>query len=341
MRNDGEEMLAWCARDALNRAIYQIAKGAGGPFLDDPQRFPQLGAIDTVKRESATEAINAWDQGSEYTNLLAYLCLAAHTDEDGTRPLFIQFNWDLALDRALYFLHAKRGPMGPDASLLDDEGWLGEHNPPPWYAEPGKGRDYKAWPRIARPHGGLCWVDTEKSELKGNYPNLDKELERCSCIRLREKIGSRNWNREVWINPAPIISTQWLPGEWSDGRHMAIVPPTWRKQSTKHAYQDQWTWIKDGLHTVRRIVFIGYSMPRSDLYFRHFLALALAANDYSPKVYVWNPGIFDEPKLRDNYLELFAPLAKERRVFGIDGYFGNPALFDLERALRAGRPLKL
>ena len=329
--------LAYCTRHVLNLAIHRIAIGAGEEFLTDPDRFPKLREIETVKRESATETLQVWDQGSKYTNLLAYLCLASHQDRDGTHPLFIQFNWDLALDRALYFLH-RDGLCGEAHQVLPEKGWL-----PPWY-EPPEHHAYYECPRVARPHGGLCWVDTERSERKTNgLRELEKKLEKQRCVRLREKLGSRRWNTDIWIDPTPI----WDPKHnedpkrdlWSAGQYMAIVPPTWRKQSTKPAYQDQWSWIKEGLKSVRRLVFIGYSLPRTDLYFRHFLALALATNDYSPKIYVWNPGIFDKPEVRDSYLDLFAPLAREGRLFGIDGYFGNPALFDLERACNTARPL--
>lgn len=195
---------------------------------------------------------------------------------------------------------------------------------------------------MARPHGGLCWVDTERSEGRTNrVVDFEGKLEEHSCVRLHEKLGRKWWNRDIWIDPTPIVSHVGQGrSEWSNGQYMAIVPPTWRKQSTKPAYQDQWSWIKEGLKGVRRLVFIGYSMPRSDLYFRHFLALALANNDYSPRIYIWNPGVFDKPEVRDNYLDLFAPLAREGRVYGIAGYFGNPALFDLDRACKAARQLE-
>ena len=330
-----EARLAYCTRRALNLAIHRIAIGAGQEFLTDPKRFPQPGEIDTVKRESATETLQAWDQGSRYTNLLAYLCLASHQDRDGTHPLFIQFNWDLALDRALFFLH-RDGLCDEVHQFQPESGWA-----PPWY-EPPEHHTYHECPRVARPHGGLCWVDTERSEGRTNrVVDFEGKLEEHSCVRLHEKLGRKWWNRDIWIDPTPIVSHVGQGrSEWSNGQYMAIVPPTWRKQSTKPAYQDQWSWIKEGLKGVRRLVFIGYSMPRSDLYFRHFLALALANNDYSPRIYIWNPGVFDKSEVRDNYLDLFAPLAREGRVYGIAGYFGNPALFDLDRACKAARQLE-
>ncbi len=336
--NEGEEaQLAYCTRRALNLAIHRIAIGAGKEFLADPDRFPKPQEIDTVKRESATETLQAWDQGSRYTNLLAYLCLASHRDRDGSHPLFIQFNWDLALDRALYFLSC--GEFFKEAHQSRSL----PNNQLPWY-EPSDEHSYKKCPRVARPHGGLCWVDTGRSERNPNMTapeGLETELKKQGGFQLNKEVDEQPWSTDIWIDPTPIVSSgESKASEWSDGRYMAIVPPTWRKQSTKPAYQDQWSWIKEGLEGIRRLVFIGYSLPRSDLYFRHFLALALANNDYSPQVYVWNPGIFDKAEVRDSYLDLFAPLAREGRVYGIDGYFGNPALFDLDRACKAARRLE-
>ena len=99
--------------------------------------------------------------------------------------------------------------------------------------------------------------------------------------------------------------------------------------------------MNHGLQKARQIVFVGYSLPRSDLYFRHFLALALRENNYLPRVYVWNPSILN--RASDEYLsyvDLFEPLAREGRLFGITGGFGDPALFDLTRAMREASPLK-
>lgn len=97
------------------------------------------------------------------------------------------------------------------------------------------------------------------------------------------------------------------------------------------------------LASARRIIFIGYSMPKSDLYFRHFLALALALaeNSYAPKVYVWNPGISKLGPVRESYLDIFAPLAREGRLYGIDGYFGDPALYDLNRVFHLARKIEI
>lgn len=311
-------------KKALNRAIFHLASRAGEEFLIQKDRFPQtLKQLEEVKRESATETPLHRNNGTRWTNLLAYLCLASFKDQNGSYPLFIQFNWDLALDRALcYWTRIRVKETSTDQAwervrkhmkkceepCATDEIWL------PWYGKQKKSTPhYKHWPHLARPHGGINWIDKE-SEGKN----------------------------EICVDTCPVFHKDHKESpSWKQyGEDMGIVPPTWRKQATKPAYQAQWSHISQGLQSVRRIIFIGYSLPKTDLYFRHFLALSLADNPHLPKVYVLNPGIQELGGVKENYLDLFEPLAREGRLLGVQGRFGDPALFDLHRALAIAKPIK-
>ena len=328
-------------KKALNRAIFYLASRAGEEFLTQEDRFPEdLGKLKEVKRESATETPLHRNSGTRWTNLLAYLCLASFQDQNGAFPLFIQFNWDLALDRALCYWTRLRikdtNSADPawervrqhlkkcETTCVDvnEKIWL------PWYGGRGKGAShYQHWPHLARPHGGINWIDKDKGSEKA-----EKEV----CFRL----PNREHNK-IWVDTCPVFCRNFqesLSWEYRGG-YMGIVPPTWRKQATKPAYGAQWGHISQGMQSVRRIIFIGYSLPKTDLYFRHFLALSLADNPHLPKVYVLNPGIQEPSGVQDNYLDLFAPLAREGRLYGIQGRFGDPALFDLHRAIAIAKPI--
>jgi len=312
-------------KEAFNRAIFNLAKDAGKEFLTEAKNFPEeYKDLEDLKRESQTEEPVHRNLGTRWTNLLAYLCLASFKDRDGRHPLFIQFNWDLALDRALH--HWSRLSK-TQYSIVKRLPWCDNSKT--------DGHDYQVWPRVARPHGGINWVDNEKNAVG---KNSNKVLSK-SCYRVN---ASRRTENNIWVNPRPVLHTDisMIGGSWAGGQHMAIVPPTWRKQATRIAYEDQWQIIKDGLSDVRRIVFIGYSLPKTDLYFRHFLALALAENSQLPKVYALNPSILEPGDVRDNYIDLFAPLAREGRLYGIKGRFGDPALFDLHRAIALAKPIR-
>jgi len=58
-----------------------------------------------------------------------------------------------------------------------------------------------------------------------------------------------------------------------------IVPPTWAKYNTNGALKDIWKEAFNKVKEANRIVFIGYSLPKSDAYFRYFLKLALSKVD--------------------------------------------------------------
>lgn len=315
-------------KKALNRAIYCLASRAGEEFLTKIDHFPEdLEKLKEVKRESATEILLHRNRGTRWTNLLAYLCLATFQDRNGAFPLFIQFNWDLALDRALCLwseLADKLKCKPKNGNKL----WL------PWYGDARTGKlDFGSWPRLARPHGGINWIDNDSAPAK----SINAHLLKTRCF----KLYPRTRKADVWVDTHQVHckpKTQPETG-WKDGEYMDIVPPTWRKQATKPAYEAQWGYISQGMQSVRRIIFIGYSLPKTDLYFRHFLALSLADNPHLPKVYVLNPGIQESGGVQDNYLDLFAPLAREGRLYGIQGRFGDPALFDLHRAIAIAKPI--
>ncbi len=311
-------------KQSLNRAIFQIAAKAGEEFISQKDRFPKdLKELSNIKRESSTETHLHNNLGTRWTNLLAYLCLASFQDRNKAYPMFVQFNWDLALDRALYLLWAELAKR-KDEFQPEDRPWL------PWYGDIKGGIfKYSEWPRLARPHGGVNWINDEESILSNQKIIQEK------CY----KLYSADPESLVYIDTKPVCKDSGTEYEWSNGKFMDIVPPTWRKQATKPVYQAQWGNIAQGMKNIRRIIFIGYSLPKTDLYFRHFLALSLANNPHLPKVYVLNPDIDKPGIVRDNYLDLFAPLAREGRLYGIKGRFGDPALFDLHRALRLATPI--
>jgi len=331
-------------KKALNRAIFHLASRAGEEFLTQQNRFPEdLKQLEEIKRESAAESLLHRNSGTRWTNLLAYLCLASFQDKNSAFPLFIQFNWDLALDRALY-LWAKKLASKMAGTENGDKVWM------PWYGDEQTGQlDYNKYPRLARPHGGINWVKneprTENSKSTMHAKESDKSPPLCEnqlrklCYKLYPAAESDN---HVLIDTRAVHHGERCEtySGYLRGKFMEIVPPTWRKQATKPAYKAQWGHISQGMQNVRRIIFIGYSLPKTDLYFRHFLALSLADNPHLPKVYVLNPSILEPGGVRDNFLDLFAPLAREGRLYGIPGRFGDPALFDLHRAIALAKPIR-
>lgn len=329
----GKELL-----QAFNRTLMYVSIEAGKDLIGNEGYSNLAGKIETVKRESLAEDPGTFtDRGSRHTNLLAYLALASFKDRDTcSYPLIVQFNWDLAFDRAL--LANFRIDTKKDKTL-------------PWLcykaAGPEKGH-FRDFPLMVRPHGGLYMFrlppefDEEERNQKrwftecGYAPKedwMDRKIsygveafpgeESHETLRVYEK-ALTDWTS------AP-LQEEIVADPIRSGDYMAIMPPTWKKDV--NSFLGQWRLLRFYLKTVRRIVFIGYSLPRSDLYMRHFLSLALADADYVPKVYVWNPSMKRGKDTWRNYCETFEPLKRAGRLYAIDKPFGDPALFDLERAM--------
>lgn len=341
--NAPEELDPLGVKQALNRAIFSLAEPAGNEFLTKREHFPSdLEQLAEIKRESSTETIIHSNQGSRWANLMAYLSLASFQDRDGRYPIFIQFNWDLALDRALNLWSCLRKKNKKKLSLRwwshyfcdeNDQLWL------PWYGRIKDGSlNYHIVPRLARPHGGINWIDSKEIESTHLDKNTDSIDQRLNIVGFN--IYPKSEENNTWIDTRLVYQTNPPDDLFRNGEYMEIVPPTWRKQATKPAYEAQWGHISQGLQHVRRIIFIGYSLPKTDLYFRHFLALSLADNPHLPKVYVVNPEINNPGGVRENFLDLFEPLAREGRLYGVVGRFGDPALFDLHRVFKIAKPIK-
>ena len=185
------------AQSAFNRAIYMIAKEAGHEFVDKGQanKFHALAKdIDMIKRESQTEEQSGQNIVSRYTNLVSYLSLASFKDSSGLHPAFIQFNWDLALDRALTVIKEVKNKecilnnLGDHINNVDNDTAMGNaitliSKNMPWLGyslaasnlENGDKFDFKLSPIVLRPHGAINWVKpTSSYENKRMYEFFEK-----------------------------------------------------------------------------------------------------------------------------------------------------------------------
>ncbi|MBF0347111.1 MAG: hypothetical protein HQL81_05535 [Magnetococcales bacterium] len=325
--NDVQKKEARKVLAAFKQVLFLVYHEAGIEFLDTEHRFSDFDKerIKKIKRESRTEPLDHNAQVNLHTNLMAYLGLASYRDDGGRFPAVIQFNWDLAFDRALWLLNCG-GELLPKSELFF---WT-DFN---WFEEERNSEPFKQVPMVIRPHGGLNWIEPSKSKSK------DYKEENTAIKKLPKMRNPIHWDgplicQEDYIKKSVISDMPYRRGE-----RMVFVPPSWKKDVSPLA--DQWRLCQRYLERARRIVFIGYSMPPSDMNIRYFLALALANNNLVPKVYVWNPSIGTPgSKERTNYFQLFQPMAKSRRLLGIPYKFGHPGLFDLERALQVAKPIE-
>lgn len=68
-----------------------------------------------------------------------------------------------------------------------------------------------------------------------------------------------------------------------------IVPPTWNKTRYSEQISIIWQRAAKELSTARSIFIIGYSMPRTDEFFRHLFALSLAGGPLVTLLSIVNP----------------------------------------------------
>lgn len=351
-------------KDAFNRAIYLMTIRAGEEFIAQKDTYGNIyKQISTIKHESHTQDPDLIGFTDHNRNLLAYLSLASFQDASGKHPLFVQFNWDLALDRAILVSRfaepiIKKG----NATVVSREDEV---------VQRGRYRDMLAqesnsevvqkfsdvdfkwihhaernvnsfceYPLVIRPHGGIHWCANTKESTDDTFTFVDsKSVQRWPAVESKDKmgkavdpihiIGNLIWDMRLWPGVA---------GEKYLGGYMSVEPPTWQKNI--NAFTSQWSDIQRYMKSARRLIFLGYSLPKTDLYFRHFLSLALSENNHAPKVYVWNPEIMEPSEVRDNYMSLFGPLARVGRLLGIGGRFGDPAYFDVNRAMYLAKPLE-
>jgi SIR2-like domain len=160
------------------------------------------------------------------------------------------------------------------------------------------------------------WID---SELKQKIDILGQQIEepRIHVLKLH---GSVNWHRclgcgnYTWYpstrgfdppDPSDTRDPDWLyaccPGTpWE----IAIVPPTFLKTHHDRVLEQIWARAFKELRVASEIVFIGYSLPESDLDARLLFVRALAARTPRPKITVVNP----DRAVQGKYERLLGPV---------------------------------
>lgn len=99
-----------------------------------------------------------------------------------------------------------------------------------------------------------------------------------------------------------------------------LIPPTWNKPSPSGVIQRIWTLAGEALSKASRLVFIGYSLPETDLSFRYLLASCLANNEILESVSVLDP----DPATRDRYRRFVSEALRNQQKFHpIDNVFQN------------------
>lgn len=111
-------------------------------------------------------------------------------------------------------------------------------------------------------------LDT-KDYSDGTRPTIE-------ALKVIKVHGSINWEDHGRFSVKVVDQPQELI-ERPNGRPL-LIPPTWAKGSQTRLSRLLWSNAVDAIQKAHRIVIIGYSMPKTDLYFKYMLAAGLREN---------------------------------------------------------------
>ena len=98
-----------------------------------------------------------------------------------------------------------------------------------------------------------------------------------------------------------------------------VIPPTWNKSGHYGEISSVWAAAALALSDAKNVFVLGYSMPETDVFFKHLLALGTAADTRLERFWVCNPNPDINRKIQDS--ELLGPGSKGKYRF-VDEEFG-------------------
>jgi hypothetical protein len=209
-------------------------------------------------------------------------------------PTIITFNYDLVLERSLFHLFInpdykeypfKYFSLNMHFKKLED--LVYEIQPANYRLRDSDGMPYS--------------VSGSKINLSNQNLNLGLIVD---ILKLHGSLnfGITEENDSVDISPIKAIKDPF------------IIPPVANKQLTANL-KNIWKLSLERIREARNIIFVGYSMPETDIYFQFFLKTAIGPNTDLNKILIFNPGINEIMKNR--YLSCFSDQYKKKVEFNI------------------------
>ena len=101
-----------------------------------------------------------------------------------------------------------------------------------------------------------------------------------------------------------------------------ILPPIFNKMVRGNEIDSVWSKALNVLRNAKRVFFVGYSLPQTDIYMQYFLKSALGPNSDLHKVYVFDPVLFRDNdrsnQMRLRYSDCFSKQLNSRIEFNPD-----------------------
>jgi hypothetical protein len=193
----------------------------------------------------------------------------------------LTFNYDLATDYALQYYN-----LGFD------------------YCLPNSMKSEADRIKLLKLHGSLNW-------------GITKEHENIRPWELQKFLSTKTYlshNKYALVTPGSDFKTyenDSLNLEYKD--EPVIIPPTWNKSSFHSDLEKVWTEAANQLEQAENLFIIGFSLPETDIFFRHLYALGTAGNIPFNRFWVFDPD--KKGIVKERYENLLGPGAKSRFKF--------------------------
>lgn len=178
----------------------------------------------------------------------------------------------------------------------------------------------------------------EKLSVPYNYI-INNNMKKNDGIPILKLHGSTNWgmkengNINIYSNYPELLESNSEP---------VIIPPTWNK-TFEGKLRIIWDRAIKYLSTATRIIFIGFSMPKTDLHFKYLLAAGLKNNISLREIYIIDPNVL---KMESKINKLFNNKSITRVSISLEEtsteqYFKNNSFNRIGRSSRETRYQKL
>ncbi len=283
------------ARDAIERLVVRTVEATCDFQLD-------LGYKPTATRDGGPGT-----HGSSAARLrptLDYSAFARWIASLGSAAV-ITFNYDLALDHALtrdgiaidYGLPA-RAPASSDGAGVPS---LAERTVP-----------------LLKIHGSIHWLRCPQCQAINVL--TPEELYERALVEL-----ATGEPRTAQVMPSRLSDRRCPECKAINKLRSVVVPPTWAKMAPDGPLQSVWRRAAAELSDANYLVFMGYSLPPTDLFFRYLFALGSAGESPVKRIWIANP----DARVADRYRAILGRMVGGRTEFlhGPWGYFGNATRF--------------
>jgi len=215
----------------------------------------------------------------------------------GSFPTIITLNYDLVLERSLLqtFVTTKHKQYSFDGIVLK------------YYYPPYQDSSYRIKTANYTVIRDGSFSDTTGTILEKCQ---EKDLLKPVVIEILKLHGSLNFPKQPNENHEVYPISQVVDSPF-------IIPPISNKSLSIDS-EKIWKTALERISNCKNLVIVGYSLPKTDIYFQFFLKAALGPNKDFDKLIIYNPEIFSDLKncdLKKRYINCFPEQLQERIEF--------------------------